>query len=67
METSIKLKPCPFCGKTPNGNYPHLSYVPLLEKWNFNHTCISRKDFRFDIDLYGASKEEVIQKWNERA
>ena len=66
-----RLKPCPFCGKTPDINDPDCIYPASRDKdlrgkfkhWNLN--CFETGD-GCAASILGSSKEDVIKKWNTR-
>ena len=58
------MKKCPFCLEEVKFAHPYL--IQLQNKrWLLNHYChIDSDELDIVIDVYGDSKEEVIQKWN---
>ena len=67
---NLNLNPCPFCGEQVPATYPTLSEYDE-GSWNVTHMCagIRRSKGRTGvaIDVYGVTKEEVIENWNKRA
>ena len=58
------MKTCPFCREQVKLSYPFLIQLSN-ESWVFNHYCHLDSDaLDVVIDIYGDTKEEVIQKWN---
>lgn len=62
-----KMRNCPFCKKEVNEDAPvyGVHYNKLIDKWLFLHVCspdIGVVDI--NIDVYGKTKEEVIDRWN---
>ena len=63
---NVHLKPCPFCGFTPNIAEDHDVLYPIdrtLEIWNL--VCPSTSG-GCDASILGDSSEDVIKKWNTR-
>lgn len=62
----MKIKKCPFCGRKIEDRFPHL-YEMEEDSWILNHYCNKGLPLTVVIDVYGATKEEVVDYWNERA
>ena len=63
-----KLKPCPFCGSVEEPFI--IEYGPRNDRrWNLDHYCPHDEDDRITmvINIYGKSRDEVIERWNGRA
>ena len=60
------MKPCPFCGKKVEARFPFISEIKADGTWNFNHHCNFGGELTVTIDCWGRSKEECIQRWNNR-
>ena len=57
-----KIKPCPFCGNNNSSVYDFDT-----NKWVLNHFCSrDSKELSVTIAVYGATYEEVVEKWNRR-
>lgn len=64
------MKHCPFCKKKIDPDHPAygVQYNKLCNKWIFDHYChISEDDLDIVVTVYGNTKEEVIERWNNRA
>ena len=60
-----KLKPCPFCGQN---NIMIHNYDKENNRWSVDHYCKHDvDDLTIVIDVYGYSREEVVEMWNRRA
>lgn len=58
------MKTCPFCREKVKLSHPFLMQLSN-GRWIFNHYCHLDSDaLDVVIDIYGDTKEEVIQKWN---
>lgn len=64
--SEIKLKPCPFCGVTEE---PFVMPCGRRRTWNLSHYCLKTMDGYITtvINIYGKSRDEVIERWNRRA
>lgn len=59
------MKKCPFCGAKVVIATPYLTRLSTNGKYVFNHYCnLGSADLDIVVDIYGDSKEEIIQKWN---
>ena len=65
------MKPCPFCGKKVEAREPFLaSFIDRdgIQRWDFSHHCnFGGIDLSVTIDCWGDTKEECIERWNNRA
>ena len=62
----LKLKPCPFCGAELDANDGlTVSKLPT-GSWLVSHYCGIFSDLSVCIDAYGGTREEAIDKWNQR-
>lgn len=66
------MKPCPFCKKKVEARSPFLDYfidrTYNKRRWNFSHHCnFGKGDLTVTIDCWGDTKEECIERWNNRA
>ena len=60
-----ELKPCPYCGV--NDAFIH-NYNIEDSRWCLDHYCGHDEDeLSIVINIYGKSREEVIERWNRRA
>lgn len=58
------MKKCPFCGEKVIFSHPFLLQLSN-GRWLLNHYChLDSDELDVVIDIYGDTKEEVIQKWN---
>ena len=61
------MRNCPFCKKEVNaddGVYG-VRYNELIGKWLFDHVChVATVGIDVCIDVYGMTKQEVIDRWN---
>lgn len=60
-----QLKPCPFCGKTPDVNDPDFCY-PVGRTSIYQAVCFPAYG-GCEATVYGATKEAAIKAWNTRA
>ncbi len=59
------MRKCPFCNKEVEMRFPFLSYIKGLDQWSFSHHCeMTGGVLDVCIDIYGATEQEVIDKWN---
>ena len=59
------MRNCPFCGEKVKMGFPNIAYLEERKIWALDHFChISSLQLDAAISIYGATKEEVIQKWN---
>ena len=65
MNESLKiLRPCPFC---KSDHSDHWTWFGNLDDGRImlNHFCYGAKEgLRLSIAVYGASLEEVVERWN---
>ena len=66
MEERSELKPCPFCGSTEK---PSMMPFGGRREWNLSHYCPKTEDGYLTtvINIYGKSRDEVIERWNGRS
>lgn len=66
----MEMKNCPFCGKKVEARLPFLgSFVDEgKQRWDFSHHCnFGSSELTVTIDCWGDTKEECIERWNNRA
>jgi len=65
------MKPCPFCGKKVKAEAPFLNFFTDSDnklRWDFSHHCnFGSSELTVTIDCWGDTKEECIERWNNRA
>ena len=61
------LKPCPFCGETPDAHEEWTFQSNQGSKWGFVVCCCQGPEVRTDYKDVEHWREEAIQAWNERA
>ena len=65
----IEMKPCPFCGERLN-DWPTTIIDMKDGCWVISHFCKSMHrsegGLGVTINVYGNTKEEAINNWNER-
>lgn len=66
------MKPCPFCKQKVEARMPFLdSFIDTTynkRRWNLSHHCnFGGDDLTVTIDCWGDTKEECIERWNNRA
>ena len=63
-----KLKSCPFCRERPRiGEITRTAGING-NKWSLMHFChISERPLDIVTTVYGATKDEVIARWNREA
>lgn len=58
------MRMCPFCLEEVKFSHPYLMQLSC-GRWIFNHYCHTDSDeLDIVIDIYGDTKDEVIQKCN---
>lgn len=63
-----KLKPCPFCRAEVPADYIHVSYIEKHDTWLVSHYCKhDENDLGVCISVYGKTRAEAIERWNNRA
>lgn len=64
----IKLRPCPFCGEVPAGEFPDF-YQLSDGVWVVSHYCgaLAHPGVTVAMDVYGDTKQEAAKRWNTRA
>ncbi len=60
----MKLKPCPFCGNTPDEDS---HYINQGTKWGGILCCILGPEVRTSYQKWPYFKEAAIKEWNTRA
>ena len=61
----MQLKPCPFCGFTPDINDEDCIYPVNREKTLWNLVCHEHAG-GCAASVYGDDRQDVINKWNTR-
>lgn len=61
----MEIKKCPFCGSEIKDAFPFL-YEMEEGSWLLSHYCEKGFPLSVTIDVYGASKEKVVEIWNRR-
>ena len=64
---SGELKPCPFCGETPDVNDPATFQMNQGTKWGFVVCCCNGPEVRTEYQPVEHWKAEAIAAWNRRA
>lgn len=61
-----ELKPCPFCGSKDE---PFIMKFDNGKEWNLSHYCgrDENSEITIVINVWGKSRDEVIERWNRRA
>ena len=65
-EKKHEMKRCPFCGEEVREDFPYFYYHEGMKLWVFDHNCVAT-DLKISINLWGDTREEVIERWNNRA
>lgn len=61
-----EMKRCPFCGQVVREDYPYFYYHDEMGLRTFAHNCV-RDDLKIAINIWGDTRQEVIERWNHRA
>ena len=64
---TVTLKPCPFCGATPDTNDPLTFQSDQGDKWGFVVCCCRGPEVRTGYGPVEEWKADAIAAWNERA
>lgn len=64
---SEKLKPCPFCGETPDADNPDTFQMPETSKYGAVVCCCYGPDVRTSYQDVEHWRDDAIAAWNERA
>ena len=60
------LKPCPFCGETPDVDNPNIFEMDQGDKWAHVVCCCAGPEVRTDYQELEHWKQRAIDAWNER-
>lgn len=60
------IKPCPFCGETPDVNRRETFTMEDRPKWASVVCCIIGPEIRTGYEKWPAWKQNAIDAWNER-
>ncbi len=63
----MRIKPCPFCGETPDYDDPHTFDCDQGTKWGFVQCCCRGPDVRTGYGPLEEWRDDAIKAWNERA
>lgn len=59
------MRNCPICNQEVKPTFPNIAYLEERKLWTLDHFChVSSLRIDACITIYGATREEVIQKWN---
>ena len=63
-----KMKPCPFCGGTPNPDNPYTFQCSQGDKWGSVVCCCAGPEVRTGYDTSDDAPwhEDAIKEWNKR-
>lgn len=64
---SEKLKPCPFCGLTPDASSPHTFKTTDGHKFGAVTCCCTGPEVRTAYAPVEEWRDKAIKAWNERA
>jgi hypothetical protein len=61
-----EMRKCPICGESIKLTKHSILFLPEFKKWAFSHACHHNgsEEHTAFISVYGATKQEVIDKWN---
>ena len=61
-----ELKPCPFCGQTPDIDHPSTFQMPETSKYGCLVCCGAGPEVRTQYEDVEHWKQDAIDAWNER-